>query len=70
MKTKKILDVIAYSLIGVFVIGGIFGLVMGFVHSPLETALGLAIGGVFLALSWAAFRIGKIRAEKDFKFKN
>jgi len=69
MKTKKILDILAYSLIAIFVIGAIFGLVMGFIHSPTETLFGLAIGGFFLMLAWAAYRIGKIQAEKEFKSK-
>ena len=69
MKTKKILDTVAYSLIGIFVVGVIFALVMGFIHQPISTLIGLAIGGAFLAVCWAAFRMGKIQAEKEIKSK-
>ncbi len=63
MKTKKILDIIAYSLIGILVIGVIIGLVLGFIHQPKETLIGLGIGGGMLSFFWAAYRIGKNRVK-------
>ena len=66
---EKILNIIAITIIVIFCVAVITIFIVGLIVDPKFTLIGLSFFIWFLAFAWAAFRLGKIRAQREINKK-
>lgn len=67
---EKILNIIAITLLSLFVCVVVVTLVVIAINiDPIDSLIILSIIAVFVAIGWAAFRVGKIMAQRKINKK-